>query len=144
MPFLKFQKTDASIPNPKFAYEGDACFDLAAAEHTYIQPGSTSAIGTGLKFVIPRGYELQIRARSGLSLNTKLRIANSIGTVDQNYRAEVKVIVDNIGTEVIEIKAGQRIAQAALREVPTVILIPEFGNIEPTSRNEKGFGSSGK
>lgn len=113
---------------------------------TFIQPGTTAAIATGLSFSIPRGYELQIRARSGVSLTTKLRIAPGIGTVDENFKGEVKIIVDNIGSEVIRLEIGQRIAQAALREVPTVNFVEDMSNataIEDVGRGTKGFGSSG-
>ena len=78
---------------PKYAHEGDAGFDLVAVEDIMVEPGQTVKVPTGLAFAIPNGYELQIRPRSGLTLNTKLRV--QLGTVDSTYRGEVAVIVDN-------------------------------------------------
>lgn len=81
---------------PKYAREGDAGFDLYATEDVTIEPGQTMTIPTGLAFAIPKGYELQVRPRSGVSAKSKLRVANSPGTIDSGYRGEVGVIVDNV------------------------------------------------
>ena len=91
---IKRLHPDAVIP--KYAKPNDSGFDLVATEDVIIQPGETALVPTGLAFEIPTGYELQVRPRSGVSLKTKLRVANSPGTVDSSYRGEVKVIIDNI------------------------------------------------
>lgn len=91
---------DAVIPT--YAKPNDSGFDLVVTEDVLIQPGETALVPTGLSFEIPEGYELQIRPRSGVSLRTKLRVANSPGTIDSSHRGEVKVIIDNIEPPIYE------------------------------------------
>lgn len=93
---IKIRKLHADATVPIYATDGAAGFDLEAVEDAVIAPGETALVRTGLAFEIPEGYEMQIRPRSGISLRTKLRIANSPGTVDADFRGEVGVIVDNI------------------------------------------------
>jgi len=109
-----------------------------------LHPLERKLIGTGLKVEIPQGYELQIRPRSGMALKTTLMIANSPGTIDCNYRGEVKIIVWNTAGYYYSIKAGTKIAQAVLQKLPTVehIEVSEE-ELTNTDRGEKGFGSSG-
>lgn len=135
---IKRLHKDANIP--KYAYEGDAGFDLAAIESVTLSPGETKLIGTGLAFNIPSGYELQVRPRSGMSLKTKLRVANAPGTVDSNFKGEVKVIAENTGHRPIFIEKGDRIAQAVLGIVFTAEFVEE--ELNDSERGEKGFGSS--
>jgi len=94
---IKRMRPDAIIP--KYAKPGDSGFDLVAVEDVIIAPGETALVPTGLAFEIPPGYEMQVRPRSGISLRTKLRVANSPGTVDADYRGEIKVVIDNISQE---------------------------------------------
>lgn len=131
---------------PQYAHEGDACVDLSAVEDTNIPAGATVLIHTGLKFIIPFGYEMQIRPRSGMSLKTNLRVANAPGTIDSNYRGEVCIIMTNIGQENYEIKQGDRIAQAIIQKVPYIYfeLTEEKDFNDNTDRGNQGFGSSGK
>jgi len=89
---------DGAIP-PKYATDGAAGFDLYAAKDVIIEPGETVIVPTGWTFEIPRGYEMQIRPRSGITVRTKLRIANSPGTVDRDFRGEVGIIVDHTGQD---------------------------------------------
>ena len=98
---VKKMHEDAVIP--KYAKAGDAGFDLVAVEDVIIAPGETKIIPTGLAFGIPEGYEIQIRPRSGVSAKTKLRVANSPGTIDAGFRGEVGVIVDNVAHPQYEI-----------------------------------------
>jgi dUTP pyrophosphatase len=93
---VKVKKLHPDAVIPHYAHEGDAGFDLVAVEDVVITPGETKAIPLGLAFEIPEGYEMQIRPRSGLSLKTKLRQSNCVGTIDSGYRGEVKVMFDNI------------------------------------------------
>lgn len=93
---IKVKKLHPDAVIPKYAKPGDSGFDLVATEDVVIEPGQTALVPTGLAFEIPVSYELQVRPRSGLSLKTKLRVANTPGTVDACYRGEVKVIMDNI------------------------------------------------
>lgn len=132
---------------PTYAHEGDAGMDLYAAKEVVVQSKETTIIPTGLKALIPSGYELQIRPRSGMSAKTKIRIANAPGTVDSNYRGEIGIIVDNIGEEEYKIQIGDRIAQMVPAHVPKlatkVIDQKTFDNADATEREGKGFGSSG-
>lgn len=105
---------------PKYAKRGDAGMDIHSTESTIVSPQQTRVIKTGLKVAIPEGYEIQIRPRSGLSLKTGIRVANSPGTVDSGYRDEIGVILHNIGNEPFVIHFGDRIAQMVLKEVPQI------------------------
>lgn len=141
---LKWARVHPEAIIPKPAYPGDAGVDLVAVEETVILPDERKLIRTGLKVEIPAGYELQIRPRSGLSLKTPLVIANAPGTIDSNYRGEIMVILWNSGMNEIKIHSGMKIAQAVLQKLPVVehIEVAEE-ELTPTSRNERGFGSSG-
>ncbi|HDR8110433.1 TPA: dUTP diphosphatase [Bacillus cereus] len=131
---------------PKYAKPGDSGFDLVAAEDTIIWPGETKVVPTGLAFEIPPGYELQVRPRSGISRNTKLRVI--LGTVDSGFRGEVGVIVDNternLGTNMKAhiIERGTRIAQGVIAPVETAHFV-EVDELSESERGTRGFGSSG-
>ncbi|EOV9528880.1 dUTP diphosphatase [Bacillus cytotoxicus] len=128
---------------PKYAKPGDSGFDLVAAEDTIIWPGETKVVPTGLAFEIPPGYELQVRPRSGMTRNTKLRVV--LGTVDSGYRGEVGVLVDNIEIPKAEymqasvIERGTRIAQGVIAPVVTA----HFVEVDELSFSERGFGGFG-
>lgn len=128
------------------AYEtlGSAGMDLKANIEGAIalQPFERLAVPTGLFIELPQGYEAQIRPRSGLSLNTGLAIPNSPGTIDSDYRGEIKVIVANLSNEVVEIKDGDRIAQMVIAKYERAEWI-EVDNIDATERGAGGFGSTG-
>jgi dUTP pyrophosphatase len=130
---------------PAYARVGDAGMDLYTIEEQKIQPGQTVLVRTGLKVAIPVGYELQVRPRSGLSLKSPLRIANSPGTIDAGYRDEICVIVHNTSlTEEYRINKGERIAQLVLQKVPVINWVP-VEDVEDIGENRGGgFGSSGK
>lgn len=93
---VRIKRLNENAVIPKYAREGDAGFDLVATEDVIIEPGEAGLVPTGLAFELPQGYELQIRPRSGVTLKTKLRVANAPGTIDSGFRGEVKVIIDNI------------------------------------------------
>jgi dUTP pyrophosphatase len=119
--------------------------DLAAAVKSdlVIQPGDTALVPTGLKIAVPAGYEAQIRPRSGLALEFGITIPNSPGTIDSDYRGEVKVILLNLGREPFTVNRGMRIAQMVI--VPVVkAAIRIVDELPPTDRGEGGFGHSGK
>lgn len=128
---------------PVYGSDEAAGFDFHANANVVIKPGDTQLIPTGVKVELPKGYEIQIRPRSGKSLRTKLRVANSPGTIDSDFRGEIMIICDNIGDEEIAVWKGERIAQGVLKEVPRANFI-NTGYIEETERNEKGFGSTGE
>lgn len=131
---------------PQYAKPGDSGFDLVAAEDTIIWPGETKVVATGLAFEIPPGYELQVRPRSGISRNTKLRVI--LGTVDSGFRGEVGVIVDNternLGTNMNAhiIERGTRIAQGIIAPVITAHFV-EADELSDSERGLNGFGSTG-
>ncbi|KMP32198.1 deoxyuridine 5'-triphosphate nucleotidohydrolase [Bacillus cereus] len=139
---------------PRYAKPSDSGFDLVAAEDTVIGPGETKVIPTGLAFEIPPGYELQVRPRSGMTRDTKLRV--NLGTVDSGYRGEVGVIIDNVnnpsdrfvvGSRKLKagiefINRGTRIAQGVIAPVVTAHFV-EVDELSESDRGQNGFGSTG-
>lgn len=140
---------------PRYAKPGDSGFDLVAAEDTIIWPGETKVVPTGLAFEIPPGYELQVRPRSGISRNTKLRVI--LGTVDSGFRGEVGVIVDHIRSKDLGIQfdkekgefvsasvieKGTRIAQGVIAPVITAHF-EEVDELSDSERGTNGYGSTG-
>jgi dUTP pyrophosphatase len=129
---------------PVYASPGAAALDLVAAvaEPVVLPPGGRAAIPTGLMVALPPAHELQIRPRSGLALNHGLLVANAPGTVDEDYRGEIKVILMNGGSEPFTVARGMRIAQAVLAPV-TRIVWREVEVLDETARGAGGFGSTG-
>jgi dUTP pyrophosphatase len=129
---------------PAYATERSVGMDLAAAvmEDLVIEPGQTGLVPTGLMIAVPEGYEAQIRPRSGLALEHGITVPNSPGTVDPDYRGEIKVILLNLGSDPFRISRGMRIAQMVI--VPAVqASINVVEELPPTDRGEGGFGHSG-
>lgn len=127
---------------PVYQTVGSAGCDIKSSEDVTFYPGETVLVPTGLHVAIPTGYEIQIRPRSGLSLNTKLRLANSIGTIDSDYRGEIKCIFTNTGDDKFVIKRGDRIAQFVVAPVyQAEWQIVE--TLDETNRGTGGFGSTG-
>tara|TARA_R110000765_G_scaffold44323_2_gene91935 strand:- start:918 stop:1538 length:621 start_codon:yes stop_codon:yes gene_type:complete len=142
---LKFQnKSDNE--DPSFAYKLDSGFDLRASEELTIKPKEVGLVPTGISLEIPKGFEVQIRSRSGLSLKEGLFVLNSPGTVDQGYIGEIKIILANFSDEERVIEKGNRIAQACLCPVVTGEYVELSNNKITTStdRGTGGFGSTGK
>ena len=131
------------LPLPEYASEHAAGLDVVAAESLRLEPGQRHAVETGFAIAIPQGYEVQVRPRSGLALKHGVTVLNSPGTIDSDYRGEVKVILANLGTEPFEIVRGARIAQL----VAAPLLRAEFTPAESlgeTERGAGGFGSTGQ
>jgi dUTP pyrophosphatase len=142
---LKWKKLVPSAVIPKAATGGAACFDLHAhieSGELTLEPGQIFAIPTGLAVEIPFGYEMQVRARSGLALKAGLALVNGIGTIDSDYRGEVKVIAIILGREKFVVKNGDRIAQALVSPVVPVEH-SEVSDLGSTERGAGGFGSTG-
>lgn len=139
---VKCQKMYENAELPKFGHPDDACADLIAYTHACLNPGEQHMIHTGIKMAIPKGYEGLVRPRSGLALKNRITITNTPGTIDANYRGEVCVILANESNEVFHVNKGDRIAQIAIREVPTV-RFEHVADLEGTDRGEGGFGSTG-
>ena len=129
---------------PAYQTLGSSGMDLRAGieESIPIGSGEGAVIPTGLKMEIPIGYEGQVRTRSGLAANHGLTVLNSPGTIDADYRGEVKVILMNLGGETVNIDRGDRIAQLVIAPV-TRVVIAEVDEVDETSRGEGGFGSTG-
>ena len=132
---------DAVIP--EYATEGSVGFDFHAVKDVVVRPGVTLLIPTGLAVEVPEGCELQVRPRSGMSLKTGALIKNSPGTIDSDYRGEIRVIMANIGHEYLRIKKGDRIAQGVLAPVIQAVEIIDVEELNETDRGEGGFGSTG-
>jgi dUTP pyrophosphatase len=132
------------LPLPGYATAGAAAMDLLAAVDSplVLAPGARAAVPTGLLVALPAGHELQIRPRSGLALNHGLLVANSPGTVDEDYRGEIKVILLNTGDAAFTVTRGLRIAQAVLAPVTRAIW-REVEVLDETARGAGGFGSTG-
>jgi dUTP pyrophosphatase len=127
---------------PHYATDGAAGMDVLSAEDLVLQPGMRHAIATGLSVAIPPGYEIQVRPRSGLALKHGISVPNTPGTIDSDYRGELKVIAINHGAEPFAIHRGDRIAQLVLAEV-TRAAWREVAQLDETGRGEGGFGSTG-
>ena len=134
----------AGLPLPAYATQGAAGMDLlaAVAAPLVIAPGARVLVPTGLTIALPPGYELQVRPRSGLALKNGIILPNSPGTVDEDYRGELQVIVMNAGTEPFTVERGMRIAQAVLAPVVRVAW-HEVETLDDTARGTGGFGSTG-
>jgi dUTP pyrophosphatase len=161
---IKISRCRPDARLPAYARPGDAGMDVMAAEDTLIAPGETTLVPTGIRVAIPEGYELQVRPRSGISLNTPLRIPNSPGTIDSGFRDEVRILLTNTSPEgrphddpaqafrITEkgrkagpylIRKGDRIAQLVLARVPTVCWV-EVDSVENEGVDRLGgFGSTG-
>ena len=138
--YIELCHKDATIP--KYADKEDAGADIEICEDLQIKPNEIKLVDLGIKVAIPRGFELQLRPRSGLSYKTFLRIPNSPGTVDTNYRDELKVILHNTGKKILKFKKGDRIAQLILNEVPKAEFI-QIDDIKKIKGNRGGgIGSS--
>ncbi|MDP3550394.1 MAG: dUTP diphosphatase [Novosphingobium sp.] len=130
------------LPLPAYATEGAAGMDVVAAEDLDLAPGARHAVATGLSIAIPAGYEIQVRPRSGLALKHGVTVPNTPGTIDSDYRGELKVIMINLGAESFTIRRGDRVAQLVLAPVTRGTWL-EVEELDATARGEGGFGSTG-
>ena len=127
---------------PRYATEGAAGMDVVSAETVSIAPGARHPVATGLALAIPKGYEIQVRPRSGLALKHGVTVPNTPGTIDSDYRGELKIIMINHGAEPFAIARGDRVAQLVLAPV-TQAAWDEVDELDETDRGEGGFGSTG-
>lgn len=161
---IPFVKCHPDAKMPEYAHPDDSGMDVYAVNDYVIHPGETKLIPTGIKVAVPNGYEIQIRPKSGRALKTKMRIANSIGTVDAGFRGELQVIIENIESPIKDITydfddngrpiitsilrgsdmtigKGEKFAQLVLMEVPKAVLF-QVENLDDTERGNGGFGST--
>ena len=130
------------LPLPSYATHGAAGMDVVPSEDLDLMPGQRHAVATGFKVAIPEGFEIQVRPRSGLALKHGITVPNTPGTIDSDYRGELKVIMINHGGEPFPIRRGERIPQL----VPAAVTQPEWDEVEElceTARGAGGFGSTG-
>jgi dUTP diphosphatase len=140
LPFRRLPGND--LPLPSYATLHASGMDLRASQDHAISPGERVAVGTGFELAIPEGYEGQVRMRSGLALKHGLVVPNSPGTIDSDYRAELKVIIMNLGAETFHISRGDRVAQLVITPVQRISPI-EVTELSETARGEGGFGHTG-
>ena len=127
---------------PAYATDGAAGMDVLAAEDVTLAPGERWPVATGLAVAIPHGYEIQVRPRSGLALKHGIGVPNTPGTIDSDYRGELKVILINHGQFAFEVRRGDRIAQLVLAPVVRASWL-KVEELDATARGEGGFGSTG-
>jgi dUTP pyrophosphatase len=127
---------------PAYATDGAAGMDVVAAEDVTLPPGGRHAVATGLAMAVPDGFELQVRPRSGLALKHGISLPNTPGTIDSDYRGELKVILINHGDRAFDIRRGDRIAQLVLAPVVRASWL-KVDELDDTARGEGGFGSTG-
>ncbi|TPG21651.1 dUTP diphosphatase [Sphingomonas koreensis] len=133
----------ADLPLPAYASAGAAGMDVVAAEDVTIAPGGRHAVATGFAMAIPEGYEVQVRPRSGLALKHGVTCLNTPGTIDSDYRGEIKVILANLGQDLFDVRRGDRIAQLVPAPVQRAML-DEVAELDQTTRGGGGFGSTGR
>lgn len=131
------------LPLPAYATAGAAGMDVVAAEDVALHPGARAAVATGFALAIPAGYEVQVRPRSGLALRHGITCLNTPGTIDHDYRGELKVILVNLGQEPFAVVRGERIAQLVPAPVQRALLA-EVDVLDDTVRGAGGFGSTGR
>ena len=142
---ILIRKLDTKIPLPKYETDGSSGMDLSAylQNDLIIAPNEKKMVPTGLMASVPKGYEIQIRPRSGLAAKNNISVLNTPGTIDSDYRGEIKIIIYNHGDNDFLINNGDRIAQMVLVPIAK-ISFEETDNLPETVRGEDGFGSTGK
>tara|TARA_B110001454_G_C12687071_1_gene420636 strand:- start:1126 stop:1575 length:450 start_codon:yes stop_codon:yes gene_type:complete len=143
--FIKKVSTNKDFNLPKYQTEGSVGMDLSASinENIVINPGEWKLIPSGIAISLPENLEAQIRPRSGLAAKYGLTVLNSPGTIDTDYRGEIKVILINHSSEIFTVKNNERIAQMVFNEVKKISL-KEVDDLDDTNRGKKGFGSTGQ
>ena len=141
---ILIKRLSKEVSLPKYETSGSSGMDLAANidANINIDPGKTAIIPTGLALSIPKGFEVQIRPRSGLAAKQKISVLNTPGTIDADYRGEIKVILINLGQETFKVEKGLRIAQMVVCPIVQAQL-KEVDDLNETERGKGGFGSTG-
>ena len=138
------KRLSKEVSLPKYETSGSSGMDLAAYidSNINIDPGQTAIIPTGLALSIPKGFEVQIRPRSGLAAKQKISVLNTPGTIDADYRGEIKIILINLGQESFRVEKGLRVAQMVVCPIVQAQL-KEVDDLSETERGKSGFGSTG-
>lgn len=135
-------KKIADVKTPFYAHKGDSGMDLYAAEECTLNPMESKLVATGIRISVPYGYEAQIRPKSGLAIEHGISHANCVGTIDSSYRGEIKIPMINLSGKPYRIEKGRKIGQIVFAKVEEAVL-EEVQELDETTRNEKGFGSTG-
>ena len=143
MQTIKFKKLSEDVILPSYAHPEDAGMDIFSAEEKTIESGKWALVKAGFSMELPTGFEAQVRSKSGLSLKSGIIVLNSPGTIDENYRGEVGVILMNVSQNDYKVEKNQKIAQMVITRVP-ITELEEVEVLDETERGEKGFGSSGR
>ncbi|TVP75328.1 MAG: dUTP diphosphatase [Gemmatimonadales bacterium] len=142
---LQFRRlpSNPDLPLPARATPGSAGYDLRAAEAITLEPGQVGVVPTGLEVALPEGVEGQVRPRSGLAARHGITVLNTPGTIDPDYRGELRILLINLGPDPVSLQRGDRVAQLVLQrfETPSVM---EVEALADTDRGDGGFGSTGK
>jgi len=133
---------EADAKMPCYAHPGDSGMDLFSVEEMALQPGERKLVRTGIKISLPKGFEAQVRPKSGIAINNGVTVLNTPGTIDSCYRGEVQVILINLGKEAFKIEKGKKIAQLVIAKVEEA-KVKEVDELDETSRSNGGFGSTG-
>ena len=141
---IQIKKLSTEVLTPKYETSGSSGMDIAAyiRQDIIINPGEKALIPTGFSLSIPQGYEVQIRPRSGLAAKKGVTVLNTPGTIDSDYRGEIKVILINLSKDIFYVKSGERIAQMVVCPVKQVV-VEEVNELSETNRGVGGFGSTG-
>ena len=142
---VKILQLDKELSLPKYETDGSAGMDLYSTKNTWIIPGQISVISTGIAISLPKGYEAQIRPRSGLAAKHGITVVNAPGTIDSDYSGEIKIILTNLSRQQHQVLRGNRIAQMVINRVEQINWLPvETGlDLEQSERGSGGFGSTG-
>ncbi len=138
---IKIKKV-ADVKTPFYAHKGDSGVDLYSAEDCILKPMERKLVATGIKVAIPFGYEAQVRPKSGLAIEHGISHANCVGTIDSGYRGEIKVPLINLSEKPYKIEKGKKIGQMVFAKVEEAVF-EEVEELDTTTRNEGGFGSTG-
>jgi len=139
---LKIKLLNQKAKLPQYAHNGDAGLDLYAISQVVLQPGDSALIPTGISIELAPKTEAQIRPRSGLALKHKITVLNTPGTIDENYRGEIGVILINHGNDPFVVTEGMKIAQMVIKPI-LLVKVEQVDNLNETSRGINGFGSTG-
>ena len=139
---ILIKRLSKEVSLPKYETSGSSGMDLGSNIVANISPGKIAIIPTGLALSIPKGFEAQIRPRSGLAAKKKISVLNTPGTIDSDYRGEIKVILINLGEEIFKVEKGLRIAQMVFCPIVQA-QFREVDDLNETERGKGGFGSTG-
>jgi len=142
-PLLEVRRLHADAVVPAYAHPGDAGLDLTSVEAVTLGPGERASVATGLAIAVPDGWVGLVHPRSGLARRHGITVTNAPGTIDAGYRGEVLVLLVNLGSDEVQLAAGERIAQLLLQRVGHAQVV-EVEELDDTPRGQGGFGSTGR